>query len=242
MGNAALIEQLQKQILSLQGNLRPAGQPALPLGLGQLELAFPGGVFPRGAVHELISTQSETAACTSGFISLVLSKLMANGGPCLWVSTLPRRRLFPPALQAFGIAPDRVFFMDTAKPKHTLWALEEALKCQAVVAVVGEVTELTFSDSLRLQMAVEKSQVTGFIHRFRPASENNVACVSRWKVSPLPSVAPGGMPGLGFPRWRVQLLKRRNGPPCEWQLQWSPSALTYLDAATAHSGEGRQTG
>lgn len=56
--------------------------------------------------------------------------------------------------------------MDAGKTKDSLWAIEEALKCNALIAVVGEITELTFNDSRRLQLAVEKSHVTGFIHRF----------------------------------------------------------------------------
>jgi protein ImuA len=228
----AVIAQLQKRILELQHSVPGAGEKILPLGLGPLETAFPGHTFPRGAIHELISTTSENAACTTGFISVILARLMRQGGPCLWISTVPRRRVFAPALKTFGLEPDRVFFMDTQKPKDTLWAIEEALKCNAVSAVVGELSELSFNDSRRLQLAVERSHVTGFIHRFRPKNENSVACVSRWKISSLSSVAPGSLPGPGFPRWNVELSKVRNGKPGEWQVQWSVNTLEYLNIQT----------
>jgi protein ImuA len=29
-----------------------------------------------------------------------------------------------------------------------------------------------------------------------------------------------GLPGIGFPRWQVELLKVRNGKPGSWQLEW----------------------
>lgn len=239
----SIIEELQKQIICLEGNRQPSEQ-ALNLGLGILESAFPGKAFQKAAIHEFISHSSQQAACTSGFMSVIISKLMQNDGVCVWVSTKPRRAVFPPALKSFGIEPHRILFVDAEKPKQTLWALEEALKCNAVAVVVGELNELAFNDSRRLQLAVEQSRVTGFIHRFRPKNLDAVACVTRWKVTSLASVAPDGLPGLGFPRWNVQLLKVRNGMPGEWQVQWSPKkGLEYIqDRASDSSGNKRQTG
>ena len=223
-----VIEALQKKILALQGHKAETHQH-FSIGLGLLESAFPNKVFPKAVIHELISYTSEDAACTSGFLSVVLSKLMQAGGSCLWISTVPRRSVFPPALKAFGLDPERILFVDAKRPKETLWALEEALKCGALPAVVGELNELSFNDSRRLQLAVERSQVTGFIHRFRPKSENAVACVSRWKISALGSEFPDAKPGIGFPRWNIDLLKVRNGNPGNWQVQWSDKGFEYLE-------------
>jgi protein ImuA len=105
--------------------------------------------------------------------------------------------------------------------------LEEALKCEALAAVVGELSELSFNDSRRMQLAVERSQVTGFMHRFRPKAFNAVACVTRWKITALQSSVSDLLPGLGFPKWKVQLLKVRGGSTGEWQIQWSPKGLLY---------------
>jgi protein ImuA len=215
-GNAAIIEQLQKQIQTLQGGHARLDQSLSAIGLGALESSFPDKIFPKGVIHELISSSFEDAACTSGFMSVILGKLMHMVA------------LFPPALKAFGIEPDRILFIDTTTSKNTLWALEEALKCDALTAVVGELTELSFNDSRRLQLAVERSQVTGFIHRHWPNTQNAVACVTRWKISPLASTLPGNMPGVGFPGWNVQLLKVRGGKPGEWQVHWSPTGLEYI--------------
>lgn len=228
VADKTIIEQLQKQIMGMQGIIKPSEQQ-LPVGLGELETAFPSKVFPRAAIHEFISVSSQQAACTSGFISVILGKLMQQNGICIWISTKPRRALFPPALSSFGLAPHRILFVDTGKPKQTLWALEEALKCEAVTAVVGELNELDFNESRRLQLAVEQSRVTGFIHRFRPKNTGAVACVSRWKITSLPSINPDGLPGLGFPRWNIELLKVKNGMPGEWQVEWSSKlGLTYI--------------
>ncbi len=228
MTNRAIIEQLQQQIEKLQGNPIISADHASKLGLGAMENAFPGKVFMKGVIHELISNSSEQAACTSGFISVVLGKLIQNNGFCLWISHVPRRSIFPNALKIFGIDPERILFIDAAKPKDALWAIEEALKCDALTAVVGEISELSFNDSRRLQLAVEKSQVTGFVHRFRPKSENAVACVSRWRITPVAS-AESKKPGVEFSRWHVELLKVRNGKPNNWHVQWSIKGLEYIN-------------
>jgi protein ImuA len=45
--------------------------------------------------------------------------------------------------------------------------------------------------------------------------------VARWKIIPLASKLEEGMPGIGFPRWRVDLLRVRNGNPGSWNIEWS---------------------
>lgn len=221
-------EQLQREILALQGFRRSGANPSLDTGLGPLQAAFPEQSFPTGAIHEFLSYSPEDAAASSGFIAALSSQLLSGKGFCLWIST--RRYIFPPALKSFGIAPERIIFLDHPRPKEALWALEEALKCKALGCVVGEIPELSFSESRRLQLAVEESRVTGFIHRHRPRSENTVACVSRWKIRPLESFAPDELPGPGLPRWNVELLRVRNGRPGAWPLEWSKGALRLVHA------------
>lgn len=221
----SIIEQLQQKILQMEGDNRPSGHSISKLSLGDIESAFPNKTFPLGAVHELISTSPETASSTNGFISVVLGKLLQRDNYCLWIG---KQRIYPPALKLFGIEPDHVLFIDASRQKDILWAIEEALKCDALTAVVGELHEINFNDSRRLQLAVERSRVTGFIHRHCPKSENAVACVSRWKISPISSALHNDLPGVGFPRWNVELLKVKNGKPQSWQVQWSPKGLEYL--------------
>jgi len=221
-----IIQQLQREVLALQGFKRSAGSECLNTGLGIIEMAFPGRTFPVGAVHEFISSAAEDAAATNGFITGLLGGIMQQNGVCVWIGT--KRTVFPPALKVFGIAPERVIFIDLMRQKDVLWAVEEALKCEAVGAVVGELSELSFTESRRLQLAVEQSRVTGFIHRHNPRSENTVACLTRWKIRPLASVTEEGMPGLGFPRWNIQLLKVRNGKPGTWQLEWCADGFRHV--------------
>jgi protein ImuA len=213
-----IIQQLQKEVLSLQGLRWASGDCRLETGLQSLEAAFPEQTFPTGVIHEFISYTNEESAATSGFIAALSGRLMKKAGTCLWIGT--KRTVFPPALKIFGIEPERIIFIDPARHKEALWAAEEALKCKTLSAVIGDLPALSFTESRRLQLAVEHSHVTGFIHRHRPHTENTVACVTRWKISPLASETDEDMPGLAAPRWNVELTKVKNGRPGSWQIEW----------------------
>lgn len=221
-----IFESLQKQIFSLQGFCTPTQGKKVNFGLGPLELGFPNRVFPTGTVHELISSTAVDAAATTGFMAALLGKLMQSGGLCIWISQ--KRTLYPPALKFFGMDPDRVIFVDVKNEKDLLWMTEEALKCQALSAVIAEVKDMDLTASRRLQLAVEKSRVTGLLHRMNPRTLGNTACAARWKVTPVASELEQGMPGVGFFRWDVQLLKVRNGESGQWQIQWTAGRFDHL--------------
>lgn len=57
---------------------------------------------------------------------------------------------------------------------------------------------------------------------------NTTACVARWRIRPVSSALEQGMPGVGFPRWKVELLKIRNGRPGSWDLEWSAGGFKLL--------------
>lgn len=213
-----IIHQLQKELLLLQG-FSPSSANMIDVGLGPVTAAFPNAVFPTGAIHEFMSEAVEHAAATGGFIAGLLGTLMRQGGVCIWISA--SRTLFPPALKTFGVEPDQVVFVDLKREKDVLWAMEEALKCEGLAAVIGEIREINLTVSRRFQLAVEQSRVTGFILRHQPRDMNAIACMARWRITPLASEPEDGMPGVGLPRWNVELLKVRNGKPGVWQLQWA---------------------
>lgn len=214
----ALINQLQQNILHWQGYKTIPSTKSGIMGLGPIETAFPNAVFPTGAIHEFLSGEPEHAAACCGFIGGLLQTLMQSGKACLWIGR--SRTLFPPALKAFGVDPDRVIFIDLIHEKDILWVLEEALKCEVLCAVVAELGEVSFAQTLRLQLIVEKSRVTAFIVRKDINKLSTTTCVARWKITPLPSESEDGMPGPGFPRWNVELLKVRNGSPGAWKMEW----------------------
>jgi len=219
-----IISQLRRDILSLQGFKKTLHSDALNILPGIMMDAFPNGVFPARAVHEFVSTATEDIVATYGFVSGILSSLMLKKGICIWITS--SLTIFPNALASFGITPDKVVFINLQKEKDIMWVMEEALKLDGLAAVVAETRELSFTVSRRLQLAVEQSKVTGFILRHNPRNINTTACVTRWKIT---SLAAGGladdMPGVGFPRWNIELLKVRNGKPGAWHIEFAEGKL-----------------
>jgi len=226
-----IVRQLKKDLLLLQG-FRSDPANAVDVGLGPISAAFPNLVFPTGAVHELISKSTESAVASVGFMSCIVSRLMTTGAPCVWVAA--DRQVFPPGLKRFGIDPGQIVFVDLKKEKQVLWVLEEALKQTGLAAVIGEVKNISDIASRRLQIAAERSGVTGFMIRHITRTAMPVASVARWKITSLPSEGPKmNMPGLGFPRWTVELEKIRNGKPGKWTVECTAGRLRFLSPSTA---------
>ncbi|MDP9048976.1 MAG: Error-prone repair protein ImuA [Bacteroidota bacterium] len=213
-----IINRLQKDILLRQGFKQPAAGTASVVGLGPIEAAFPNGIFPVGAIHEFVTSGREQAAASVGFMAGLISALAKQGGACLWIGVAGK--IFPPSLISFDVSPDQVIFIDVEREKDVLWAMEEALKCEGLAAVVAELRDISFAQSRRLQLAVESSKVTGFLLRNDPRRLGTTTCVARWQITPMPSEFEDELPGVGFPRWQVDLLRVRNGNPGSWKLEW----------------------
>lgn len=222
-----LIDRLQKDILQWEGYKPPTLDTKLSFGLATIEANFPNGVFPTGAVHELVCDNTEQATACTGFVSGLLSILMQNGGVCLWI--ISSVNVYPIALKAFGIEPDRIIFVRLNKDKDVLWVMEEALKCTGLAAVIGELPEIDFKQSRRLQLAVEQSHVTGFVLHNKSNKLSSTACAARWYIKPVLSEPIDDLPGLGFPRWQVELIRVRNGKPGNWLVEWSDGEFKTIE-------------
>jgi protein ImuA len=199
--------------------------------LGAIKYAFPDNRFPLSAVHEFICSSSENVAATCGFVTGLLSFIAQNDGACIWVGN--SFAVFAPALKTFNIEPDKIIFIQLKKNKDILWVAEETLKCNGLSAVICEVPDLDFTSSRRFQLAVEKSNVTGFIIRHTSKIPNTTTCVTRWQITSAASQFNDDMPGVAFPRWNVNLLKVRNGTPGNWIIEWNKNSFVTIPKITA---------
>lgn len=214
-----ILQQLQRKVLELQGFKTATTSSTESFGLGLLESCFPNATFPTGTIHEFLTENPEQTAASEGFISGLLAKLMETGNACLWISK--NRKLFPPAMEKFGVNAQNIIFIDLVKEKEILWVMEEALKCEGLAAVIAEIPDIDFAQSRRLQLATEKSHVTGILLRKQPKRLSATACNVRWQIKSQPSELSGGLPGVGNPRWEVTLLKVRNGQTGSFPIQWA---------------------
>ena len=163
-------------------------------------------------------------------------------GVVLWC--LPRPDLYGPGLAAHGLDPGQVVLVRASRDAEILWAMEEGLRAPGIAAVVGEVGSLPMVASRRLQLAAERSGITAFLlRRWRDggqaARERALpnAAVTRWRIAALPSRPMRDEPGVGHPRWRVELLRCRGGEPACWEMPaWEmevPDATDHVSLAAA---------
>jgi protein ImuA len=172
-----IIKQLERDILRLQPFNNVSINATTKIGFGP----FLHTAFPAGCLHEFLSASPEDVAASNGFVLGLFSRIIQPGAICAWISA--SRSLFPPALKLFGIEPDQIIFIDLKKEKDVLCAVEEALKCGRLSTVLGEVKEISFTESRRLPISSRTKQG----HRFLFCVINHVyintlASVSRWRI------------------------------------------------------------
>lgn len=238
MEKQEVLKNLRKQILLMEGFKAPSVTEDTPLG--RMSKAFGNGVFPFAALHEFFCFNPEEASASSAFIAALLSSRLKKSGPAVWIST--NCKIFPPALRWFGIEPHQVLFLNVKKDKDISWAVNEALGCSSLSAVIGEMPELCITASRRFQLTIEEAGVGCFVLRNKPKNLLTTA-VSRWHIQPLHSNVEDDFPGLGFPRWQVKLLKVRNGTTGSWDVEWAEGGFRYAPKISVmHAASKKKTG
>lgn len=217
---AAELAALRARIQHLEAEGRPAAG-VLPFGVPALDGALPQGGLALGALHEV-------AGGGDGAVDGAAAALFAAGiaarlpGPVLWCVTRPD--LFAPGLRQAGLDPDRLIYLEAGDEKSLLACFEEGLRHGALAAVVAEVARLSMTASRRLQLAAEASGVTALaVRRWRRPAEaadfgQPTAATTRWRVTSLPS-SPLPAPGVGRPRWFVELIRCRAGDCADFSLE-----------------------
>lgn len=234
------IARLRQEILPLQGYKPAKHTDAFDAGLGVIKYSFPNNTFPLGAIHEFKCNTIEDVSATSAFITGILSHFKNSKGAIIWISQ--SCNVYPPALTTYGINPEQVFFITLTTEKEVFWAIEEALGCKGITAVIAYINEITFTQSRRLQLAVEASLVTGFIVRYQPKNIHTTS-IARWHIQQLPSNNASGVPGVGYAKWNVLLEKVRNGTAGQWQLTWEVNTFKHeYKQATIHWDHKLKTG
>ena len=97
--------------------------------------------------------------------------------------------LYGPGLDAFALAPERLLTVGVAHRRDLLWAMEEALRCRAVAAVIGEWRHgaIDMVATRRLSLAAAESGALALLLRAVPADEASTAA-TRWIVGASPSL------------------------------------------------------
>jgi protein ImuA len=225
---------LRASIGALECHGAPAATAAgIRFGVDSLDAALGGGLAA-GALHEIAAPREPSIAATSGF-ALALAALTRKA--CiLWIvediALLESGAPHGPGLDALGFDPQRLLTVAAAKSRDVLWVMEEALRCRAVGAVIGEVRRdsVDLVATRRLALAAGKANALALLVRAAPAAGGSAAA-TRWIVD---TAASPGPHGPGPPRFAAQLVRNRRGPLGTWMLEFCRRDQRFL-LVSAHS-------
>jgi protein ImuA len=196
-------------------------------------------------LSEVFATNAADAAC----VGFGVASLPRGTAPLLWAQDrLSRQETGQPYLP--GLPGRSIIRVDVSRAVDVLWAMEEALKCTSLGAIIGEIwgdpKQLDFTATKRLAMRAEHYGMPCWLIR-RAASPDLSAARDRWRVMSLPSLQhPDDSKAPGDPRWQVELFRSRHRAPGTWIATYDRAAdrldmsAPFRDRAVAEGDGARE--
>lgn len=139
-----------------------APEPAsVGTGFAELDVALPGGGWPRGALTELALEREGIGELRLTLPALV--RLQAEGRSIVWIA--PPYRPYAPALAAAGIDLARLIVVRGGTRSDALWAYEQALRAPECGAAFGWMNAHDERVLRRLQVAAREGRTWGVLWR-----------------------------------------------------------------------------
>ena len=157
---------------------------------------------PAWGLEETSVARAGVWAPAAGFAVARLAEAAAVDARPVLIAAPPwwlheRGRPFGPGLVRLGLPRDRWLLVRADKEAALLWAVEEALKSGAVSGALACVEAPSLVMTRRLDLSARQGRALGMTLRIRPAEDLSAARV----------------------RWRVEAVKRRDGPPATWLVE-----------------------
>ncbi len=269
-GGRAEMARLRRAVAEIEAEGGPAGHPRaarrLTLARG-LDSALGGGLAD-DALHEIAPAEPADGAAAMGFALALAARFLA-GRPSAGLlvgegfAAHEAGVLYGPGLAAHGLPLSRLVFVSAPDADAAFWAMEEALKCGAPAAVVGEIWNLkgySLAASRRLLMAARKGRTPALLvlaSAYGQADRLSSAAETRFEIAAAPSARRPAAAGRDLPgpfACGARLVKARLTFPCEGpaeavdmgravRLEWRSEERTFDDPAislslAAASGDG----
>lgn len=227
---ASTLAVLRGKLASMEAMQLPR---ARPLDGNPLRCCDSQGLLP-AALHEVAAARESEITTATGFV-LPLVAWAAERRAVVWVTDdmtiVENGAPYGPGLDDFGLAPEQLTRIAVTHERDVFSAMEEALRCHAVGAVIGELRSTRSADlivSRRLSLAAGREGTTAFLLRASPATQP-LAATTRWVIGTAPSAHPHE---VGPPRFATRLTRNRRGNIGSWLLEWN-SVRQCFDIAAA---------
>jgi hypothetical protein len=191
-----------------------AAVETLPTGFAALDAGLPGGGWPRHGLVEILTPQPGVGELYLLLPVLARLSRLVPARWCAWVS--PPHEPYAPALEAHGVALDRMLVVRPQPAAMTLWALEQSLRSGACGMALAWLPRVSARAIRRLQLAAEQGRTLGVLFRGQQCARLASPAMLRVACEPTKGPALHGA--------RVTLLKSRGGSRAPIDLTWTAAA------------------
>lgn len=251
---AAVIADIQQRVLAWPQCHGGTELGCIATGWGEIDDQLGGGLV-RGCVHEWLGLDAGLARASLehwlpplGVVMHLARQALTRPGVLVWIgrrcwanpAAIARCAIEHTTAGTFSAAekadrPDRAresplprsVFVDPADFSQRVWAIDVALRCRGVSAVIADGSGVGMTESRRFQLAAAGSGVMGLL--VRPGWELKTLSASRtrWRVLPAPiDIQHGAFQA----RWSVELLRCKGMRPAD------EGARTWLVQTTNEPG------
>ena len=238
------------------------------LGLARALDSALGGGLADDALHEIAPAEPADGAAAMGFALALAARFLAlRPASALLVgegfAACETGALYGPGLVAHGLCLSRLVFVEAPDANAAFWAMEEALKCGAPGAVVGEIWSLKdygLMTSRRLLLAARKGRTPALLvlaSAYGQAKSLSTAAETRFEIAAEPSARRKAAAGRDLPgpfACSMRLIKARFAFPRDgpseahdaarvFRLEWRSEDRAFDEKAVslplaAASGDG----
>lgn len=198
--------------------------PALAFGVPAIDERLADRGLDAAGLHEVAAASAslnEDAAATLFLAGIAARFAEQPDFTVLWAVTA--FDLYAPGLEQVGLGPEKLLYAQGRKDVEVLAMAEDALRDGSLACVIAEVKAADMTATRRLQLAASDGRTPMLLYRRHRSRERcplsmPSSAMTRWRIGCLSSERLP-CPGVGRPRWRVELVRQRNGDPFSLELE-----------------------
>ncbi len=233
----ALVAQLSREVRHIETERRMGAsdipdaqaqrQALFSTGCAEADHCLPHGGYDAGTIVEYLQSSTQCGAISLALIA-AREALHSTDRACLFVDW--QQQFYPPAASALGIDLKRLIIVRPQTLAERLWAIDQALRSSAIVAVIAEIEHIDDRSARRLQLAAERGGGVGLLVRGEAARHQPSWAEIQWLVQATPAQKITAHRQLA-----LELMRVRGGRPgAQLKLQIH-ATHARLEASTLES-------